>query len=150
MLGASIKTSWNLLVNAPSSSIFSLYSSSVVAPIHCTEPLASAGLRMFEASSAPLTPPAPTIVCNSSIKTITSSDILSSSTMFFILSSNSPRYFVPATMVVMFKEINLLFKRTLATFLLTILCAIASTIAVLPTPGSPRIIGLFFLRLARI
>jgi hypothetical protein len=50
----------------------------------------------------------------------------------------------------MFKEITLLLSRTLATFLLTILCAIASTIAVLPTPGSPRIIGLFFLRLAKI
>ena len=117
--GASINTSWKRLVSAPSSSMFSRYSSNVVAPIHCTCPLANAGLRILDASKAPLTPPAPTIVCNSSIKTITLSLALSSSTIFFILSSNSPRYFVPATIFAMFKEMSLLLVKTLATFLST-------------------------------
>ena len=148
--GASTNTSWKRLVNAPSSSIFSRYSSNVVAPIHCTCPRANAGLRILDASKAPLTPPAPTIVCNSSMNIITLSLALSSSTMFFILSSNSPLYLVPATIVVMFNEISLLLIKTLATFLSTIRCAIASTIAVLPTPGSPKIIGLFFFLRAKI
>ena len=65
-------------------------------------------------------------------------------------SSNSPRYLVPATIFEILIETILLFKRVRATFLSTILCAIASTNAVLPTPGSPKIIGLFFLRLDRI
>ena len=53
---------WNLLSSAPSFSMYCLYSFSVVAPMHCSSPRESAGLKMFDASSEPLAPPAPTIV----------------------------------------------------------------------------------------
>ena len=46
------------------------YSSSVVAPIHCTSPLARAGLNIFEASNEPVAPPAPTNVISSINKII--------------------------------------------------------------------------------
>ena len=133
-----MKTSWKRRVKAPSSSIFSRYSSSVVAPIHWTWPRANAGFKILEAS------PAPTRVWISSIKMITLGFSLSSSTIIFILSSNSPRYFVPATMVLILRETIRLLNNVLATFLSTIRWAMASTNAVLPTPGSPKIIGLFF------
>ena len=47
-----------------------LNSAFVVAPIHFIFPLASAGFSMLEASIAPSAPPAPTIVCISSINNI--------------------------------------------------------------------------------
>ena len=63
-----------------------------------------------------------------------------------IRSSNWPRYFVPASTDVISKDITLLSKRILDTFFCTILKAKPSTMADLPTPGSPIRIGLFFLR----
>ena len=69
----------------------------VVAPMHCISPRAKAGLNMFEASSEPEALPAPTIVCISSINTIMSGFFSNSFMIAFILSSNWPRYFVPAT-----------------------------------------------------
>ena len=63
--------------------------------------------------------------------------------IFFILSSNSPLYFVPATADAISKEIIFLFLRVLGTIPLTIILASSSTIAVLPTPASPIKIGLF-------
>ena len=48
------------------------YSSSVVAPMHCSSPRDSGGLRMFAASTAPSAAPAPTSVCSSSMKRIAS------------------------------------------------------------------------------
>ena len=60
--GGSTSTFWNLLSNAPSFSMYCLYSSNVEAPITCSSPLASAGLNMLEASNEPVAPPAPTIV----------------------------------------------------------------------------------------
>ena len=42
--------------------MYCLYSSKVVAPIHCISPLAKAGLNIFEASSDPEAPPAPMMV----------------------------------------------------------------------------------------
>ena len=90
---------WNLLSKAPSFSMYCLYSSRVVAPIHWISPLASAGLNIFEASKLPVAPPAPTIVWISSIKRMMSSFFSISFITAFILSSNCPLYFVPATIL---------------------------------------------------
>ena len=73
------------------------YSSMVVAPIHCISPRAKAGLNMFEASKPPSEFPAPAIVWISSIKRMIFLFLSSSAISPFILSSNCPLYFVPAT-----------------------------------------------------
>ena len=70
--------------------------------------------------------------------------------MTFILSSNCPRYFVPATIDVISKEIIRFSCRFLGQSPFNILIARPSTIAVFPQPGSPIIIGLFFFLLDRI
>ena len=62
----------------------------------------------------------------------------------FILSSNCPRYFVPATKLARSSVTTRLSKRILDTFLFTIRRARPSAIADLPTPGSPMRSGLFF------
>ena len=69
-----------------------------------------------------------------------------SSITFFKRSSNSPRYFVPATTVPISSDITRLSFRVSGTSLLTIACAKPSAIAVLPTPGSPISTGLFLVR----
>ncbi len=114
--------------------------------MHCNSPLANAGLKILLASSEPLAPPAPTMVCNSSMNRITSLFFSSSFMMAFILSSNWPRYLVPATNAARSNEITLLSNSTLDTLRCTMRSAKPSTMAVLPTPGSPINIGLFFLR----
>lgn len=64
----------------------------------CNSPRARAGLSIFEASIDPSAAPAPTSVCISSIKRITSPLLSSTSfNMLFNLSSNSPLYLAPAT-----------------------------------------------------
>jgi len=105
---------------------------------------------MLAASSEPLAPPAPTMVCISSIKRIILSFLASSLRMAFILSSNCPRYLVPATIDARSSATTLLLKSTLETFLFVILSASPSAIADFPTPGSPISTGLFFLRLESI
>ena len=67
--------------------------------------------------------------------------------ILLILSSNSPRYFVPATNVAVETERILLERRDSGTKPNTILFAKASTIAVFPTPASPISNGLFLLLL---
>ncbi len=88
---------WKRRSSAPSFSMYLRYSSSVVAPMHCSSPRASAGLSMLEASIAPSAPPAPTIVCSSSMKMIVSFDSRISFMTVLSRSSNWPRYLVPAT-----------------------------------------------------
>ena len=74
------------------------YSLSVVAPIARSSPRASAGFSMFEASIEPSAAPAPTSVCSSSMnRMICPSDSVTSFSTAFRRSSNSPRYFAPAT-----------------------------------------------------
>ena len=80
---------------------------------------------------------------------ITSSFFASWSNTAFARSSNSPRYFVPATIDVTSSDHTFLFFRISGQSSLIIFRARPSAIAVLPTPGSPTIITLFFLRLAR-
>ena len=67
-----------------------------------------------------------------------------------IRSSNCPRYLVPATIPVMSRLTSRRLKRTGEVWCFTICCANPSTIALLPTPGSPMRMGLFFLRRQRI
>ena len=61
-------------------------------------------------------------------------------------SSNSPRYFAPAISAPMSSETMRLFFSPSGTSPRTMRCASPSTIAVLPTPGSPISTGLFFVR----
>ncbi len=90
------------------------------------------------------------MVCTSSINKITSLEFLTSSIAFLILSSKSPRYFVPATIDVKSSATIFLPASSSGTSSLTILRASPSAMAVLPTPGSPIRQGLFFVRLERI
>ena len=69
---------------------------------------------------------------------------------FFNRSSNSPRYLAPAIKEPISKEIIVLSFRLSGTSFRTILCASPSTIAVLPTPGSPIKTGLFLAFLDKI
>ena len=149
--GSSTSTGWNLLSRALSFSMYSLYSSSVVAPMQCSSPRASMGFSILPASIAPSVLPAPTIRCSSSMNKITlPSDFLTSSSTAFSLSSNSPLYFAPATNAPISSEnISLSFKAS-GTSPATILCASPSTAAVFPTPGSPIRTGLFFVFLDKI
>ena len=114
--------------------------------MHCISPLARAGFNILAASIAPSAAPAPIRVCTSSIIRITLLATRISSIIFFNRSSNSPRYFVPATNNPISNVTTLLSSRISGTSLFMILCANPSAIAVLPTPGSPINIGLFFVR----
>ena len=117
----------------------------MVAPTQCNSPRARAGFNILPASIEPSALPAPTIVCNSSMKRITRpSSFESSLRTDFSLSSKSPRNLVPASKAPKSSESKRLFLRPSGTSPLTIRCAKPSTIAVLPTPGSPMSTGLFF------
>ena len=135
---------WKRRSKAPSFSILFLYSSRVVAPMHCISPLAKAGLSIFAASMDPLALPAPTKVWISSINKMMSGFFCSSFKTAFILSSNCPRYLVPATIEARSKETTRLSNNMRDTLRCTIRMAKPSTIADLPTPCSPMRTGLFF------
>ena len=135
---------WNLLSSALSFSIYSRYSSKVVEPIHFNSPLASIGFKRLAASIAPSLLPAPTRLCISSINImILPSAFFTSFKTAFNLSSNSPRYFAPAIREPISSSINCLSLRDEGTSPFIIRHASPSTIAVLPTPGSPIKTGLF-------
>ena len=92
----------------------------------------------------------PTIVCSSSIKSITAP--FWSSTSFntaLSRSSNSPLNFAPATRAPMSRTTTRLCLRPSGTSPRKIRWANPSTMAVLPTPGSPINTGLFLVRLER-
>ncbi len=147
-LGSPTKTCWKRRSSAGSFSIRSRYSSSVVAPIIRSSPRASIGLSMLPASIAESPPaPAPTTVCSSSMKVITCplESLISSSTAFS-RSSNSPRYFAPATIAARSRLSRRRPLRESGTSPATIRWARPSTTAVLPTPGSPMSTGLFLVR----
>ena len=112
-----------------------------------SSPRASIGLSMLPASIAPSAAPAPTTVCSSSMNVITwpSLALISLSTALS-RSSNSPRYFAPATMPPRSSEISRLPRSDSGTSPATMRWARPSTTAVLPTPGSPISTGLFFVR----
>ena len=143
--GSLTKTFWNLLSRAPSFSIYLRYSFKVVAPITWISPRASIGFNIFETSMAP-SPPEPTIMWISSINImILPSESFISFKTAFNLSSNSPRYLAPATKAPKSSSQIVLFFKELGMSPFIILWARPSTMAVLPTPGSPIKTGLFLL-----
>ena len=148
--GSSTVTGWNLRSKAASFSIYFLYSSIVVAPISCSSPLARDGFKILEASKAPSAPPAPIMVCISSINSSTSLDSTTSAMTFLIRSSNSPLYLEPATIPERSSVITLLSAMVSGTSPAAIRCASPSTTAVFPTPGSPIRHGLFLVRRLKI
>ena len=66
-VGSETKIGWNRRASAASFSTCLRYSSSVVAPMQCNSPRASAGLSRLDASIAPSALPAPISVCISSM-----------------------------------------------------------------------------------
>ena len=146
-VGSAIKTCWKRRSKAASFSIYLRYSSKVVAPTMRNSPRANAGFSIFPASIAPSVFPAPTSVCNSSRNKITSpAAFRTSSKTAFRRSSNSPRYFAPATRLPKSRDNRRLCFKLSGTSPFTIRKASPSAIAVLPTPGSPIRTGLFFVR----
>ena len=147
-LGSPTKTCWKRRSRAGSFSIRSRYSSSVVAPIMCSSPRASIGLSMLPASIAESPPaPAPTTVCSSSMNvTIWPPASLISSRTALSRSSNSPRYFAPATIAARSRLSTRRPLRESGTSPAITRWARPSTTAVLPTPGSPISTGLFLVR----
>ena len=147
-VGSPTRTCWKRRSSAGSDSMCLRYSSSVVAPTMRSSPRASIGLIMLPASMAdsPVAP-APTIVCSSSMKVMTwpAESVISCRTALS-RSSNSPRYFAPATIEPMSRATTRLLRSDSGTSPAMIRCARPSTIAVLPTPGSPMSTGLFLVR----
>ncbi|SCV61788.1 hypothetical protein ANAPH1_00078 [Anaplasma phagocytophilum] len=89
--------------------------------------------------------PAPTSMCNSSINSmILPLDRIIFDSTALRRSSNSPRYLVPATNAAKSSDNTLAPCSPMGTFPETIDCTNPSTIALLPTPGSPIRAGLFF------
>ena len=145
--GSPTNTCWNRRSSAASFSMYWRYSSRVVAPIMCSSPRASSGLIMLPASIAPSLAPAPTMVCNSSMKVMTSpSASWISLRTAFRRSSNSPRYLAPATIAPRSSATTLRSRSDSGTSPSTMRSASPSTMAVLPTPGSPMRTGLFLVR----
>mmetsp|Transcript_11215 Transcript_11215/g.31372 ORF Transcript_11215/g.31372 Transcript_11215/m.31372 type:complete len:243 (-) Transcript_11215:350-1078(-) len=105
------------------------------------------GLRRLAASMAPSVFPAPRMRCISSMNRITFPE--ASDTSFITdlsRSSNSPLYLAPAISEPISREIRRTSRRVFGTSCFTMRCASPSTMAVLPTPGSPISTGLFFVR----
>ena len=147
--GSPTSTGWKRRSSAASFSTCSRYSSSVVAPTQCSSPRASAGLSRFEASTAPSAPPAPTSVCSSSMNRMTCAPAaVTSLSTALSRSSNSPRNLLPATSAPRSRAITRRSRRLSGTSPETMRCASPSTMAVLPTPGSPISTGLFLVRRA--
>ncbi len=146
-LGWSTTIGWNRRSSAASFSMCFRYSSRVVAPMQCSSPRASIGFRRFEASMAPSAAPAPTTVCSSSMnRMIWPSESVTSLRTALRRSSNSPRYFAPATRAPRSSDTTRRSRRPSGTSPRTMRWASPSAIAVLPTPGSPMSTGLFFVR----
>ncbi len=145
--GSPTNTGWKRRSSAASFSMEVRYSSSVVAPMRRSSPRASIGLIIWPASIAPSAAPAPTRVCSSSMKVTTSpsASVISLRTALR-RSSNSPRYLAPATMEPRSSEITRLPFSPSGTSPSMMRFARPSTIAVLPTPGSPISTGLFLVR----
>ena len=148
-VGSPTNTGWKRRSSAASFSIYLRYSSSVVAPMQCSSPRASAGFSRLPASIAPSAFPAPTSVCISSMNRMMSpSAWRTSSSTPFSRSSNSPRYLAPAISEPRSSASRRLSLIPSGTSPLAIRSARPSTIAVLPTPGSPISTGLFLVRRA--
>src|SRR5207247_761649 len=137
---------WKRRSRAPSFSMYLRYSSRVVAPMHWISPRARAGLRTLEASMAPSAPPAPTRVCNSSMNRMVFLARRTSFMTALMRSSNCPRYLVPATIIARSRTTMRRSRSSSGTLESTTIWARPSTMAVLPTPASPKRTGLFLVR----
>ncbi len=145
--GSPTITGWKRRSKAASFSMCLRYSSSVVAPTARSSPRASIGFSRLAASTAPSAAPAPTIVCSSSRNsTIWPRASWISLSTAFRRSSNSPRYFEPASSAPMSSATTRRSRSDSGMSPSMIRWARPSTIAVLPTPGSPMRTGLFFVR----
>ena len=145
--GWSTNTCWKRRSSAASFSMYWRYSSSVVAPMHRSWPRARAGLSRLPASIAPSPAPAPTTVWTSSMKSTTSPiDSCTSFSTAFRRSSNSPRNLAPAIRAPMSRASSRQSRSDSGASPAAMRWARASAMAVLPTPGSPIRIGLFFVR----
>ena len=150
-VGSSTITGWKRRSSAASFSMWRRYSSSVVAPMQCSSPRASIGLSMLPASIEPSAAPAPTTVCSSSMNSrIRPSAALISPSTALRRSSNSPRYLAPATSAPRSRANTVLSRSPSGTSRRTMRWARPSTMAVLPTPGSPISTGLFLVLRERI
>ena len=141
---------WKRRSRAPSFSTILVNSSNVVAAMHWNSPRASAGLSILAASRLPEAPPAPTMVWNSSMNRIRSGFSDASWMMPFRRFSKSPRYLVPATTEAISSERMRFLARAADMSPVAMRCAMLSTMALLPTPGSPMSMGLFFFLRPRI
>ena len=90
------------------------------------------------------------MVCSSSMKSNTSPASCASLITRLMRSSNSPLYLEPATMPPISRETSRFPLIESGTLSFMSICASPSTIAVLPTPGSPMRQGLFLVRLESI
>ena len=115
--------------------------------MHVSSPLERAGFKILPISILLSAEPAPTIICISSMNNTLFGFSWTSSSNILILSSRSPLYLVPATNIVISNWNICSVKSWSGTLPDTILLAIPSTTAVLPTPASPINIGLFLLYL---
>ena len=145
---------WNRRSSAASFSMYLRCSSTVVAPMHCSSPRAKGGFSKFEMSIPPPpllpTAPAPTSVCTSSIISTTSPRSLISAIKPVTRDSSSPRSFAPAISKPTSRDTTFFDSKNAGTSPCTMRMARPSAMAVLPTPGSPKRIGLFLDRRARI
>ena len=145
--GSPTNTGWKRRSSALSFSTCLRYSSSVVAPMQRSSPRASAGLSMLAASTAPSAPPAPTSVCSSSMNRMMPPAAASISFSTALRrSSNSPRYLLPAISAPRSSARIFLSLSDSGTSPVAMRSAMPSTMAVLPTPGSPIRTGLFLVR----
>ena len=149
--GSTTSTFWKRRDRAASFSKMPRYSVKVVAPMHLSWPLESAGLSRFDASSVPPeAAPAPISVWISSMNRIAFGLSLSDLSTPFKRCSKSPRYLVPASSAPMSSENTFDSARISGTSPCVMRHARPSAIAVLPTPASPTSSGLFLRRRHRI
>ena len=149
--GSSTLTSWKRRASAGSFSKYFLYSDHVVAAIVRSSPRASAGLSRFAASLCPAAPPAPIMVCASSMKRMIGvGELFTSSISPRSRFSNSPFTPAPAWRSARSRVRRVTPRNTGGTSPWTMRMAKPSTTAVLPTPASPTSIGLFCRRRVRI
>ena len=149
--GSSTLTTWKRRARAASFSKYFLYSDQVVAAMVRSSPRARAGLRRLAASPCPADPPAPIIVCASSMKRMIGTGEAFTSLMTDLRRfSNSPLIPAPACRSPRSRTWIATFWSGGGTSPSAILRANPSTTAVLPTPASPVRMGLFWRRRIRM
>jgi hypothetical protein len=150
-VGSSTFTSWKRRDSAGSFSKNFLYSLQVVAARVRSSPRASAGLSRLAASFCPACPPAPIIVCASSMNRMMGvGEFFTSSMSPLRRFSNSPFTPAPACSSARSSERNDTVRSGSGTSPSAMRRANPSTTAVFPTPASPTRMGLFWRRRVRM